>query len=274
MAPWAIAFARRAQTWRGTGIPRGEKVLCVSISLHRSAFSRRTMKARLTDRSWPRRGGPPLLCCRGHVGRRSHDDARWLLRQVRGAPRAGRQGRRSRRAAARAPARDLPAPQDGVTRRGQGGAAGAGEVADHGGRAGTGPAGAPARLLVLRLPVRPRRAPDALHDGRHLSLHVRPGAFVLYVRATRTSLLRAVRTRGAGQLAPSPHALHVRRTRTSLGRAVHAAHRGTPGRHVHGLAEQQVVAAEDRAGEAGDVRGAGRAQRDARRRDGLALPRD
>ena len=35
-----------------------------------------------------------------------------------------------------------------------------------------------------------------------LSLHVRPGASVLYVRATRTSLLRAVRTEGAGQLAP------------------------------------------------------------------------
>eukprot|EP00964_Phaeocystis_antarctica_P116900 scaffold80755_cov61-Phaeocystis_antarctica.AAC.4 len=39
-------------------------------------------------------------------------------------------------------------------------------------------------------------------NGGKLSLHVRPGASVLYVRATRTSLLRAVRTRGAGQLAP------------------------------------------------------------------------
>ena len=39
-----------------------------------------------------------------------------------------------------------------------------------------------------------------------LSSHVRPGASVLHVQATRTSLLRAVRTRGAGQLAPGPHA--------------------------------------------------------------------
>ena len=44
------------------------------------------------------------------------------------------------------------------------------------------------------------------------------GASVLYVRATRTSLLRAVRTRGAGQLAPRyryrrPQARYARRTR-------------------------------------------------------------
>ena len=48
-----------------------------------------------------------------------------------------------------------------------------------------------------------------------LSSHVRPGASVLPVRATRTSLLRAVRARGAGQLAPGPHARSVRRTHTS-----------------------------------------------------------
>ena len=48
------------------------------------------------------------------------------------------------------------------------------------------------------------------HSGEELSLHVRPGASVLYVRATRTSLLRAVRTRSAGQLALKRHALYVR----------------------------------------------------------------
>ena len=42
----------------------------------------------------------------------------------------------------------------------------------------------------------------------------------LYVRGRRATLLRAVRIRGAGQLAPSPHARSVRRTRTVLGRAV------------------------------------------------------
>ena len=44
---------------------------------------------------------------------------------------------------------------------------------------------------------------SALFDtGNELRSLVRPGAFVLYVRATRTSLLRVVRTGGAGQLAP------------------------------------------------------------------------
>ena len=33
----------------------------------------------------------------------------------------------------------------------------------------------------------------------------RPGASVPYVRTTRASLLRTVRTKGAGQLAPAPH---------------------------------------------------------------------
>ena len=47
-----------------------------------------------------------------------------------------------------------------------------------------------------------------------------PGASLLYVRGTRASLLRAVRTRGAGQLAPGPRARSVRRTRTGLWRAV------------------------------------------------------
>ena len=42
-----------------------------------------------------------------------------------------------------------------------------------------------------------------------LSRHVRPGASVLYVRATRTGLPRTVRTRGTGRLAPGPHALCV-----------------------------------------------------------------
>ena len=63
-----------------------------------------------------------------------------------------------------------------------------------------------------------------------LSSHVRPGASVLYVRATRTGLPRTVRTRGTGRLAPGPHALYVQGppTRASLGRIVRAAYRGTP----------------------------------------------
>ena len=52
--------------------------------------------------------------------------------------------------------------------------------------------------------------------GEPLCGHVRPGASVLHARAVRTSLLRAPRTAGSGQLA-------VRRTRTSLGRAVRTA---------------------------------------------------
>ena len=36
--------------------------------------------------------------------------------------------------------------------------------------------------------------------------HVRPGVLLLYARATRTSLLRAVRTGGVGRLAPGPRA--------------------------------------------------------------------
>ena len=47
-----------------------------------------------------------------------------------------------------------------------------------------------------------------------------PRGSLLYVRGTRASLLRAVRTRGAGQLAPGPRARSVRRTRTGLWRAV------------------------------------------------------
>ena len=46
----------------------------------------------------------------------------------------------------------------------------------------------------------------------------------------RTSHLRAVRTRGAGQLARGPHVLYVRRTRTSLGRAKRTAYRVVPHR--------------------------------------------
>ena len=48
-----------------------------------------------------------------------------------------------------------------------------------------------------------------------LSSHVRPGASVLHVRATRTSLLRAVRARGAGQLAPAASAVPGASTITS-----------------------------------------------------------
>ena len=46
-----------------------------------------------------------------------------------------------------------------------------------------------------------------------LSSHVRPGASVLHVQATRTSLLRAVRTRGAGQLVR--HRTYAARVRAS-----------------------------------------------------------
>ena len=49
---------------------------------------------------------------------------------------------------------------------------------------------------IRRRPIQAR----ATASGLQLSLHVGPGASVLYVRATRTGLLRAVRTRGAGQL--------------------------------------------------------------------------
>ena len=41
-----------------------------------------------------------------------------------------------------------------------------------------------------------------LRLGLLLSLHVRPGASVLYVRVTRASLLRAVRTGSSGQRVP------------------------------------------------------------------------
>ena len=52
----------------------------------------------------------------------------------------------------------------------------------------------------------------------YMYLHVAcPGASALDVRATRTSLLRAVHTEGTGQLAPWRAPLYVRRTRTSLG---------------------------------------------------------
>ena len=47
-----------------------------------------------------------------------------------------------------------------------------------------------------------------------------PRSLVGQVRATRISLLRAVRTGGAGPLVPGAHALYVSGTRTSLGRAV------------------------------------------------------
>ena len=49
--------------------------------------------------------------------------------------------------------------------------------------------------------------------------HSRPRASRLYVRGTRTRLLRAVRTGGAGQLASGAHARSVRRARTGLWRA-------------------------------------------------------
>ena len=49
--------------------------------------------------------------------------------------------------------------------------------------------------------------------------------------ATRTSLLRAVRTGGTGQLVPGVALVHVRVLPTNLGRAVRTvyAYRGNPG---------------------------------------------
>ena len=44
-----------------------------------------------------------------------------------------------------------------------------------------------------------------LDTGFELSSHVRPGASVGYVQATRTGLARCARTGGAGRLAPGPH---------------------------------------------------------------------
>ena len=72
--------------------------------------------------------------------------------------------------------------------------------------------------------------PSSKAYGEPLSLHVRPGPSVLYVRATRTSLLRAARTEGAGRLAlrraacPGGSLLYARRARTSRGRAVRTAY--------------------------------------------------
>ena len=55
---------------------------------------------------------------------------------------------------------------------------------------------------------------------------MRPGGPALYVRGKRTSLLRAVRTGGAEQLAPRPHLLYVRRAcRACPGRATRTAYR-------------------------------------------------
>ena len=66
------------------------------------------------------------------------------------------------------------------------------------------------------------------------------GVGLLYVRATRTSLLRAVRTGGAGQLAPGPHAQYVRGARvTSLGRT--AFYRGTEAPQVATMLDTELV---------------------------------
>ena len=71
-------------------------------------------------------------------------------------------------------------------------------------------------------------------------------AAVPYVRGTRTSHLHAVRTRGAGQLAPRRHALYVRGTRTSLGRAERTMyhvpwHHRQPSHRAERLAEHHGV---------------------------------
>ena len=93
----------------------------------------------------------------------------------------------------------------------------------------------PLHLHRQRLQQKPQQQPQQQRrlpprwTGERLSLHVRPGASVLYVRDTRISLLRAIRTKGAGQLALKRHALYVRRTRISLGRAVRTAYRDTTG---------------------------------------------
>ena len=63
-----------------------------------------------------------------------------------------------------------------------------------------------------------------------LCSHVRPGAFVLYVRGTLGVRVLYV-PEAQGSLAPRPHALYVRRTAPGLGRAVlvktYPVHRGT-----------------------------------------------
>ena len=98
------------------------------------------------------------------------------------------------------------------------------------------PAGATSWLRVARSSratsrpagARIRECPPTrrMHQrGISLSLHVRPRPSVLCVRTTCTRLLRAVRTRGTGQLDLRRHALYVRRTRTSLGRAVRTMYR-------------------------------------------------
>ena len=74
-----------------------------------------------------------------------------------------------------------------------------------GGRLGAPAAGAGGAGYMLAW----ERAPSGM--CRTLSGHVRPGASVGYVRATRTRLPRWVRTGGAGGLPAGPHVLYVLR---------------------------------------------------------------
>ena len=39
-----------------------ERPVCIDSWLRTKCFLKADYEARLTDRSWPRRGGPPLLC--------------------------------------------------------------------------------------------------------------------------------------------------------------------------------------------------------------------
>ena len=98
------------------------------------------------------------------------------------------------------------------------------------------------RERIAALP--PADFEDILHSAFILSLHVRPGASVLHVRATPTSLLRAVlvRTRGTGQLAPERHALYVHRTRITLGRAGRAPLRSAPPPYYYYITVPRAVA--------------------------------
>ena len=83
--------------------------------------------------------------------------------------------------------------------------------------------------------VRPQatqKGEPGMAPGHGHPVCLRRGAIVLCVRATRASLLRAVRARGTGQLAPGGALLHIpaseRAARTGPGRAARTAHRGTP----------------------------------------------
>ena len=73
-----------------------------------------------------------------------------------------------------------------------------------------------------QIPISKLQSDDAfiLDTGFELSSHVRPGASVGYVQATRTGLARCARTGGTGRFAPrAPRTCHVRTGHASPPRA-------------------------------------------------------